>query len=229
MDDSSAVQTPRHLAILTEYDGSAFNGWQAQARGRTVQQTLLRALETLTGENDLHLIGSSRTDSGVHARGHVSHFRTSSRIPAEKLPLAMNSQLPPDLSVLAACDVAEDFHAQYHALGKVYTYRIWNHYSRPAIDRQRVCHVPGPLDIPAMRAALPHLVGRHDFSAFTDTGSCGRNPVRTLQSVSLQEDGPRADPAVSRRWVSLPHGAGPGGHPGFGRPRENPRGGTCRN
>ena len=181
----------RHLAILTEYDGSSFNGWQAQARGRTVQQTLVAALEELLGERSIVLTGSSRTDSGVHARGHVSHFRSDTRIPADKLPLAMNNRLPSDLSVLAACDVHDDFHAQYHALGKIYTYRIWNHASRPAIDRLRLCHVPGPLDLDTMYSALPYLVGRRDFSAFMDTGSRERNPVRTLFSLKLDIDGPR--------------------------------------
>lgn len=181
----------RHLAILTEYDGSAFNGWQAQARGRTVQQTLQQAISELTGEAPPVLIGCSRTDSGVHARGHVSHFRSSLRIPVEKIPLAMNSHLPSDLSVLAACEVADDFHAQYHAQGKIYTYRIWNHASRPAIDRFRCCHVPGSLDLNALGAAIPCLTGKRDFSAFMDTGSCDRNPVRTLYSISLAIDGPR--------------------------------------
>jgi tRNA pseudouridine(38-40) synthase len=95
----------RNLAFLTEYDGSAFNGWQSQASGRTVQQTLQRALFELTGEIGLQLTGSSRTDSGVHARGHVSHFSTLSRIPAAKMALAINSHLPQDVTVLAACEV----------------------------------------------------------------------------------------------------------------------------
>lgn len=181
----------RHLALLTEYDGSAFNGWQAQARGRTVQQTLVAALEKITGECGIVLYGSSRTDSGVHARGHVSHFRSETRIPADKLPLAMNSLLPPDISVLSACDTDADFHAQYHAQGKIYTYQIWNHAIRPAIDRFRCSHVPGPLDLDALAVAIPCLVGKHDFSAFTDTGSCERNPVRTLFSLKLNVAGPR--------------------------------------
>ncbi len=191
MNNKPVAPPTRHLAILTEYDGTAFNGWQSQALGRTVQQTLAHALAELTGEADLVLYGSSRTDAGVHARGHVSHFRTTSRIPATKLPLAMNSHLPDDLSVQAAVEVAADFHAQYHAIGKIYTYRIWNHATRPAIDRNRVCHVPVALDLALMRQALPALVGRHNYAAFRDTGSIERNPVRTLQDVALAIDGPR--------------------------------------
>jgi len=180
----------RHLAILTEYDGSSFFGWQAQAQGRTVQQTLAAAIGELTGEKDIVLTGSSRTDSGVHARGHVSHFRSDTAIPADKLPLALNSRLPADVAVLSACEVTDDFHAQYHALGKIYTYQIWNHASRPAIDRLRCSHVPGPLDLDVLSIAIPCLTGKKDFSAFMDTGSFDRNPVRTLFDLKLTSNGP---------------------------------------
>lgn len=180
----------RHLALLTEYDGSAFNGWQSQAIGRTVQQTLQKAIMELTGEKNLQLTGSSRTDSGVHARGHVSHFQTACGIPTAKFALALNSRLPDDVAVLAACEVESDFHARYHALSKIYTYRIWNHPCRPAIDRLRVAHVPCPLDHDLMLKAMPLLVGQHNFQAFCDTGSCVRNPVRTLQNLQLDVRGP---------------------------------------
>jgi tRNA pseudouridine38-40 synthase len=182
-------QPQRHIALLTEYDGSDFLGWQAQAQGRTVQQTLLQAIRKVTGETDLRLTGCSRTDAGVHATGHVSHFQTASRIPADRLPLALNGCLPPDVSVRAACEVAEDFHAQYHARGKTYCYRIWHSSSRPACGRQQVCHVPGPLDLDQMRRAMPCLLGRHNFQAFMDQGSCERNPVRTIRRISLTDQG----------------------------------------
>jgi tRNA pseudouridine38-40 synthase len=179
----------RKLALLTEYDGSLFNGWQAQAKGRTVQQTLLRALWELTGEDGLNLVGSSRTDAGVHARGHVSHVETGCRIPEERLPLALNSHLPPDIAVRDVCEVPPAFHAQYSALGKEYTYRYWTQRSRPALARLQASHVAGQFDLAAMRDALPYLVGQHDFTAFMDAGSCERNPVRTIQSLSLDRDG----------------------------------------
>ncbi len=180
----------RHIALLTEYDGSHFCGWQTQANGRTVQETIEKVLGKLSGTDKVHLRGCSRTDSGVHARGHVSHFKTTISIPAERLPLAMNSLLPDDVSVLSAVDVSEDFHAQYHAQAKIYSYQIWNHPIRPAIDRLRVSHVPGPLDLDQIKLAIPHLIGRHDFSALMDTGSCDRDPTRTLKDIQIQVDGP---------------------------------------
>lgn len=191
MDKKPADARQRHLAILTEYDGSAFNGWQSQARGRTIQQTLIHVLEKLTGQQGIKLYGSSRTDAGVHARGHVSHFCTKTSIPANRLPLAMNSLLPPDLAVLAACDMDAGFHAQFHAVGKIYSYEIWNHTSKPAIDRNRVSHVPGPLDTDKIQRAIPALIGRKSFSAFVDTGSCDRNPVRTVYDLTMKVNGPR--------------------------------------
>jgi tRNA pseudouridine38-40 synthase len=180
----------RKLALLTEYDGTLFNGWQAQAKGRTVQQTLLKAIWELTGEDDLNLVGSSRTDAGVHARGHVSHFTTASTIPCDRLPLALNSHLPPDIAIRSACEVPADFHAQYSAQAKIYTYHFWVRRSRPALDRLQASHITGLFDVAAMQAALPALLGRHDFTAFMDAGSCERNPIRTIRDLSLTTTGP---------------------------------------
>ena len=180
----------RHIALLTEYDGSDFCGWQTQINGRTVQQTILQALQKLTGDNELRLTGCSRTDAGVHATGHVSHFATRCRIPADRLPLALNSHLPADVAVRDARDVDAGFHARYQALGKIYSYRIWHDPCRPAYGRRQVCHVPGPLDLDLMCRAMPCLLGRHDFRAFMDAGSCERNPVRTLSRISLNCRGP---------------------------------------
>lgn len=178
------------LALLTEYDGSAFYGWQTQATHRTVQQVLRKALIQLTGEDDLNLVGSSRTDTGVHARGHVSHFSTCSRIPVDRWPLALNSVLPPDISVLAAAAVPEDFNARYAARGKVYSYQIWNHPVRPAIDRRRICHVARRLDLAAMAEALQHFVGNKDFKACCDAGSTARTTWRTVDRIRLTALGP---------------------------------------
>ncbi|MDW7655698.1 MAG: tRNA pseudouridine(38-40) synthase TruA [Bacillota bacterium] len=180
----------KRLAILTEYDGSAFFGWQIQSAHRTVQQVLHKALIRLTGEDDLNLIGCSRTDTGVHARGHVSHFTTCSRIPVDRWPLALNSVLPVDICVHAAAEVPDDFNARYAARGKVYSYQIWNHPVRPAIDRRRVCHVPGQLDLTAMAGALSHLVGCRDYQAFCDAGSAARTTRRTVERVRLTAWGP---------------------------------------
>ncbi len=165
-----ADTTGKNLALLTEYDGSAFSGWQIQSHQRTVQAVLRDAIRQLTRE-DPRLVGCSRTDAGVHAKGHVSSFHTSSRIPTDRWPLALNSVLPPDISVQAAAVVPDDFNARRDARGKIYSYSIYRPAARPAILRRTCAHVPGRLDLDAMAAALPLLLGRHDFRAFCDAAA----------------------------------------------------------
>ena len=181
----------RHIALLTEYDGSSFFGWQIQKGQRTVQQVLRDALIQLTGEGEgLKLTGCSRTDAGVHARGHVSDFTAHTRIPIEKFHLALNSILPRDVSVRAAREVPDDFNARFAAQGKVYTYRIWNAASRPAMERNRACHVPGSLDLESMTLAMPALLGRRDFRAFRDSGASSKTTIRTLKRIALTVQDP---------------------------------------
>lgn len=184
------MQPERNLALLVEYDGTAFHGWQSQAADRTVQQVLAQSIAELTGEAAVQLTGCSRTDAGVHARGHVSHFRTACRIPADRLPLALNSRLPADVTVLAACEVPDDFHARFHTAGKIYCYRFWLHASRPALARHQTCHVHGAVDLAAMREAANHLLGRHDFISLMDQGSPVHSTVRTIRAIDLTQNGP---------------------------------------
>lgn len=183
--------TKKRLALLAEYDGSAFHGWQIQSSHRTVQQVLLQALIQLTSDAGLNLAGCSRTDAGVHARGHVSSFATASRIPLDRWPLALNSILPGDVCIKAAVAVPDDFHARHAAVGKIYSYQIWNHAIRPAIDRRRICHVPGRLDLALMAEALPRLIGQKDYRAFCDAGSPARTTLRTVQWIRLSVLGPK--------------------------------------
>jgi len=184
-----ADTTGKNLALLTEYDGSAFSGWQIQSHQRTVQAVLRDAIRRLTREEP-RLVGCSRTDAGVHAKGHVSSFHTSSRIPTDRWPLALNSVLPPDISVQAAAVVPDDFNARRDARGKIYSYSIYRPAARPAILRRTCSHVPGRLDLDAMAAALPLLLGRHDFRAFCDAGSPALTTTRTIQALRLLTRGP---------------------------------------
>jgi len=113
-------------------------------------------------------------------------------IPPDKLPLAMNSLLPEDVTVRAAALVTDAFHARFHSLGKEYVYRIWNASVRTSIDRRYVAHVPGHLNIEAMREAARQLEGEHDFSAFCAQGGRPVNPVRSMESIRVvtNEDSP---------------------------------------
>ena len=169
----------RNIKLTLAYDGSAYAGFQRQARQATIQSTLEDRLRRLTGE-PLHVTAAGRTDAGVHALGQVVNFRTASRIPAPRFAPALNSVLPRDIAVLEAALVPDDFHARFSAKSKTYTYRIWCPAVRPVFERDRAYHFPRALDLPAMAAAAGALVGRHDFACFQSAGSSVRTSTRTV-------------------------------------------------
>ena len=114
-----------NVKLIIEYDGTAYNGWQRQKNHPSIQETLENAIYSITGEK-AHIIGSGRTDAGVHALSQVANFKTNTRIPLDKLPYAINSKLPEDIVVKHAEKVSEDFHARFCAKAKIYTYTIYN-------------------------------------------------------------------------------------------------------
>jgi len=174
----------RKIGLLVSYDGSAYNGYQSQPGGNTVQDKLEYAIRVLTGEA-VHVSGSGRTDAGVHALGQVVHFRTESRIPVERWPLALNARLPDDIVIRAAQEVPPDFHARISAIRKTYRYVINSGRFPDVLERHYVFHHPTPLDFAAMREALPHLVGEHDFTSFTSPASTQLHHVRTIYDAAL--------------------------------------------
>ena len=117
----------RNIKIIIEFDGSNFCGWQKQPKGRTVQQTVEKAINKATNE-EIEINGSSRTDAGVHAKGMVANFFTNSTIPGDKFREAINARLPEDVSIIKSEEVDENFHARYSSKGKTYSYTIINRY-----------------------------------------------------------------------------------------------------
>ena len=178
----------RRILLTLSYDGTAYAGWQRQQNAVAVQQRVEEALLTLTGER-VSLTGASRTDAGVHALGQRAHFDTRSRIPADRFPYALNTCLPPDIRVLEGLAVDGRFHARFDAKGKQYAYRIHNAPHASALYRNLTAHVPVPLDVEAMRRALPALLGRHDFAAFQASGGTAKTTVRELTSAELAQSG----------------------------------------
>lgn len=178
----------RRVLITLSYDGTAYAGWQRQLNAVAVQQRVEEALFRLTGEH-IPVTGASRTDAGVHALGQCAHFDTASRIPAERFPYALNTCLPPDIRVLTGREVDGRFHARFDACGKQYVYRIHNAPHASALYRNLTAHVPVPLQVPAMRRALPALLGTHDFAAFQASGGTARTTVRTLGVAELSQAG----------------------------------------
>lgn len=177
----------RNIALITEFDGSNFSGWQRQEDHiRTAQGTLEKALEAICG-HPITLYSSSRTDAGVHALGHVSNFRTNSRIPVGRIPLAASSKLPDDLVVREAREAFGAFNARYHAKAKTYSYYIWNARRPSAILGRYSYHEPVPLDLTKMQEAAKDLLGFHDFTAFKAAGGQTKTSGRELYQVEVEE------------------------------------------
>lgn len=179
----------RNIKLKLEYDGTDFCGWQRQKKGRTIQQTLEKAIEKLTGEEEIEVFGSSRTDSGVHARGYVGNFHTNSKIPGERFKEAINTKLPEDIVILESEEVEENFHSRYMSTGKTYCYTILNRREAAVMGRNYVYQYVSGLDIEAMREACKHFVGKHDFEAFKSQGSSVQTSVRTVTDLHIETEG----------------------------------------
>jgi tRNA pseudouridine38-40 synthase len=178
----------RYAATLA-YDGTDFEGWQAQARGRTVQGTLEAALGTLTGAGRVPVFGAGRTDTGVHALGQVASFDLDRPFPADALVRALNGLLPPDVRVLHAAEVDESFHARKSALGKTYRYELDTAPVQLPTRRRHAAHWAEALDEPRVSAAAALYVGRHDFAALASAGSSVKTTVRTVTRSSARLTG----------------------------------------
>ncbi|ETA81077.1 tRNA pseudouridine(38-40) synthase TruA [Youngiibacter fragilis] len=176
------------IKLLIEYDGTAFSGWQRQPHARTVQGDLERALSDLLME-DIKVNGSSRTDSGVHAREYPVSFQTNGRIPPERIALAVNAKLPDDIRALSSVEMPEGFHARYSSDGKTYSYRMLRRNLPSAIYRNYACMVEESIDLEKMTSAAELFRGSHDFRGFMSTGSSDMNTVKEIRDISLSEEG----------------------------------------
>jgi tRNA pseudouridine38-40 synthase len=179
---------PRYKLTL-EYDGTPFDGWQAQAGGNSVQDKLETAIFELSGER-LRVRAAGRTDAGVHASHQVVHadFLKSWRV--DTLRDALNAHLRPrPIAVLAAEEAPEGFDARLSAVKRHYRYRILNRRAPPALDANRVWHVPRPLDGARMHEAAQLLVGRHDFTTFRSADCQAKSPVKTLDRLDVARQG----------------------------------------
>lgn len=175
---SSATAAPsRRLRLTLEYDGTAFLGFQRQARGRTVQGVLEAALAGLTPEP--RVVAAGRTDAGVHATGQVVHCAYAGATPVERLAVVLNNRLPADLAVRACREADTAFHARYSALSRRYVYRVLRAPTRRPLAERYAWRVEGPLDLEAMGQACALLLGEHSFRRF---GRIPGNPVQRLRS-----------------------------------------------
>lgn len=178
----------RNVKLKIEYDGTNYSGWQIQKNALTIQQVIEEALEELL-RGRVSLIGCSRTDAKVHARGMIANFKTASSIPVRHFPAAINSFLPDDIVVLDAREAAADFHSRYSCIGKRYTYSILNRRMPSALLRNYTAFVPVPLDLERVKKAGKYFVGIHDFSACMASGSSAKTTVRDIRRLDIYRDG----------------------------------------
>lgn len=174
----------RRLALIIAYDGTNYGGWQRQLNAPSIQETLEEAIERQFHEK-VHVMGSGRTDAGVHALGQVAAFDMEHPIPADKLLMALNSNLPDDIRILKIQEVPADFHPQYQAKKKTYVYRFFNGPVMLPEYRLNSALVLEKLDLEAMGKALSYLEGEHDFAAFRASGGQNLTTVRHIYEVKL--------------------------------------------
>ena len=178
----------RHIRLVVEYDGTSLCGWQRQANGPTVQGHLEAALARLLA-HEVSVVGASRTDAGVHARGQVASFRTERAIPLHGIRRGLNSLLPPAIAIAEASEAGDDFHPRFSATGKHYRYLLLTRSERAPRWRDRAWHLQRVLDLAAMRHAAAALIGEHDFAAFRAAGCTAKRTVRRIDEIAIAEAG----------------------------------------
>ncbi|MBP3633542.1 MAG: tRNA pseudouridine(38-40) synthase TruA [Oscillospiraceae bacterium] len=178
----------RNIALFLTYEGTAYHGWQVQKNDVTIGQTMEEAAARIVG-HPVKMTGCGRTDAGVHARRYVANFRTTSTIPVERLPYAMNTHLPEDIVVTDAMEVHEDFNAIGSCVRKEYTYLIYNSRIRDPFYVNRAWFYPKHLDETIMQKAASAFVGTHDFAAVRSVGTDVKSTVRTVYYYDVVRKG----------------------------------------
>ena len=179
----------RNVLMSLRYDGTNYHGWQVQKNAVTVQEVFQGALARLLGE-DVDIKGCSRTDAGVHANMYCVSAKIDSKIPCDRLKMALNRFLPRDIAVTGAVEVPLDFHARYSCSGKEYVYKIWNEPVRNPFWHGRAFHYWYHLDVEKLDSAAKNFIGTHDFTSFCTLDK--RNPenmVRTVKAFSVERNG----------------------------------------
>ena len=178
----------KRVKLTVAYDGTNYCGWQVQPNGITIESELNKHLSELLKE-EIHVIGASRTDAGVHAKGNVAVFYTSARMPAEKISYALNTRLPEDIRIQESCEVAADFHPRFRKTVKTYEYKICNRRFPDPCTRLYSLFYYWDLDTEKMRQAAQYLVGTHDFTSFCTNKPEVTDLVRTIYSLDVLQDG----------------------------------------
>ncbi|MDP4145708.1 MAG: tRNA pseudouridine(38-40) synthase TruA [Bacillota bacterium] len=175
----------RNITLSIQYDGTNYKGWQRLGDSdKTIQGKLENVLTKMTNE-EIEIIGSGRTDAGVHALNQVANFKTNSAITLKEILEYTAHYLPEDIVVKSAVEASENFHSRYNAKRKIYLYRICNNLQHNVFERKYVYHITEPLDRTAMKEAASILVGQHDFRSFTSLKSKKKSTVREIYSIDI--------------------------------------------
>ena len=175
------------VKLTIAYDGTAYCGWQVQPNGVTVQEVLNEKLSEFF-DQEISVVGASRTDAGVHALCNVCAFDVETRMPAEKIAFALNQTLPDDISVVDSCEVDADFHPRFHKGKKTYEYHILNRTFPDPTRRLYSLFYHRPLDYEAMNRAAAYLVGEHDFTTFSSIHAQTNTYVRRVYDCHVTRD-----------------------------------------
>jgi len=178
----------KNIALRLMYNGTNYHGWQVQKSDVTIAGTFESVLSRLC-EHPVKIHGCGRTDAGVHAEIYCANFKTSSAIPVERFPLAINSLLPPDIAVQEALQVPDDFDANLSCVKKEYTYRIFNSRIRNPFYADRAYFYPQELDVELMKKASKHFGGTHDFAAVRSVGTETKTTIRTVYWYEIEQKG----------------------------------------
>lgn len=173
--------------LTISYDGTAYQGWQVQPNGPSIQEKIQIALETVLKEK-IGLVGSSRTDAGVHAIGQTAHFETESSFQKDKLLYSLNGLLPLDIRLLDLEEVTDDFHARYSAFGKIYHYHLHLDRTMDPFQRLYTYHIHKKINISLLEQAAKEFIGTHDFTSFANEAGegCAKNkPVKTMKRLDV--------------------------------------------
>lgn len=177
----------KRVMLIVAYDGTEYHGWQVQPNARTIEGELNRCLSELLQE-DIQVIGASRTDAGVHAKGNIAVFNTDARMPAEKISYALNQRLPKDIVIQKSCQVDADFHPRHCDTRKTYSYHIYRGEFPMPLRTRYSYFTYVPLDVTKMREAAALFLGEHDFKSFCSANTQVESTVRTIEFLDVTED-----------------------------------------